>query len=259
MVARNIPDWLLERVALGELPDEELAALRRQIAEDSALQQRLADLERSNAEILAAHPPSDMAHEIDQRRHLREVEAAVGRRRRVTWSAIGGATVLVGAAAMLMLYARTPAGPEVDQPRHEVIRLKGGPQLVVQRLAAGGAESLANDDIAAAGDRLQIGYRAGRPDYGVILSVDGRGTITVHFPQGDHAERLMTQRVISLDHSYELDAAPSFEDFFLVTSPEPFDVRRVVDAARAWQRHDGGELPLPAGFAQTSLHLRKGS
>ena len=91
---------------------------------------------------------------------------------------------------------------------------------------------------------LQLSYTAGEAKYGVIFSVDGRGSITWHMPAGYRggsrsAPALDAQGQVVLPSAYELDDAPAFERFFLVYSSVPFDVGDVERAARA--------LSSPAG------------
>jgi hypothetical protein len=263
-----VPEWLLERFMLGELPSEELRELGRRIEADSGLRERLAELERSNAEILTTYTPPDMARAIERAIEQRErvervqsVRASAGTPSRPSrWAVAGGLVTLAGAAAMVMLVVQPAGGPETDGPRPEVIRLKGGGQLIIHRVAGDGSQrAMEEGSRVDDGDVLQVGYRSGGARYGVIASVDGRGTITVHYPDGRRAGELSAGGVVSLAHSYELDDAPGYEQFFFVTSEQPFDVAVVTQALGAWTRTDGGELALPAGFEQTSLQLRKGA
>ena len=74
---RPVPDWLLERLARGELSPERAAEVRRRLeAEGEAGVERLAALERSDQEILAAHPPAVVAVEIRRRAAVADAAAA---------------------------------------------------------------------------------------------------------------------------------------------------------------------------------------
>jgi len=94
----------------------------------------------------------------------------------------------------------------------------------------------------------------------VIVSIDGRGSVTVHLPvHGDQAAALASGDTVLLDHAYQLDDAPRFERFHFVTAQAPFAVATVVDAARrAATTASASELPLAASFEQASFLLRKG-
>jgi len=63
----EIREWQIERFVLGELPGAEQQAVARAIAEDPALRARVAAIEASNREILAAHPPRVAASVIRDR------------------------------------------------------------------------------------------------------------------------------------------------------------------------------------------------
>ena len=115
-------------------------------------------------------------------------------------------------------------------------------------------------------DVLQLGYAAGTAKYGVIFSVDGRGTVTWHLPAGYGAgprqsPLLEMQGEVILPSAYELDDAPGYERFFLVYSPNPFDLAQIAQAARSIASRpaaaDTETLAIPAGMGQYSLLLKK--
>ena len=60
----DIPDWKLERLALGELDDHQRELLEQQVRQSPEAQARLEDLARSNREILEAYAVEDMGGEI---------------------------------------------------------------------------------------------------------------------------------------------------------------------------------------------------
>ena len=131
------------------------------------------------------------------------------------------------------------------------------------RRTADGSEALAAHQSAAAGDLIRVGYRAAADTYGVILSIDGRHAVTLHLPADERqpAARLERGRMMLLDAAYELDDAPRWECFYLVTGERPFDVVRVVEAARqaarSADRDPPERLPLPAELGQSIFILKK--
>ena len=60
-------DYYLERFLLGELPEEESVEIQKMIADDSALQTKIEDIESSNQEILARYLPSNVQAQIENR------------------------------------------------------------------------------------------------------------------------------------------------------------------------------------------------
>jgi hypothetical protein len=143
------------------------------------------------------------------------------------------------------------------------VRLKGnGAYLTVYKQTDTGAQALENGDAVAERSNLQVGYVAGTNQYGTILSIDGRGTVTLHFPVSAGADQsLEGGGEVLLPFSYALDDAPDFERFFFVISENPFSVNEVLEAARnlAEEPHTAKsqDLRLTKGLEQTSLLLLK--
>ena len=57
----RVPDWVLERFLLGELPADRQARVAARLTRDEGLQGRLAALQASNEDILATLPPARQA------------------------------------------------------------------------------------------------------------------------------------------------------------------------------------------------------
>jgi hypothetical protein len=247
----TVPDVLLERFRLGELPERGALELRRRIASDRALQERLGALQRSDAEILAQLPGSEVARGI-RARLASEVPPTHVRRVRAMWLVPVTAALVVAAIGVL---------PLLESRRPE--QLKGaGPTLVVYRKTAGGSEVLEPGAIMQPGDVVRVGYRSAGPRFGVIISIDGRGIVTQHLPAtGGEAVALSGEGRVLLDSSFELDDAPGWERFYLVTSNAPFAVATVKTAAAQLLRSptlaQPPSLPLPRGLAQVIFELRK--
>ncbi len=256
MERNRTPDWLLERLVAGDLPDSEAAEIQRRVAAEPDGPQRLAAIRASNEAILAAHPAPRLAAAI---RHRAEGQAP--KKRRFSPFALTLAAPAVAIFLVVFLQDTTPDVPGEQLPP-EVIRLKGdGPKLLVHRQRAGEPERVAEGSEARARDLLQLSYQAGGAAYGVVVSVDGNGNVTRHLPaNGTTAAALDPDGAVALPASYELDDAPAFERFFLVSAAAPFSVEQVVDAA-AWLAKsaapESGELPLPPSLRQTSFLVKK--
>ena len=89
-------------------------------------------------------------------------------------------------------------------------------------------------DFARSGDVIQITYNAGQSEYGVIFSVDGNGNITRHFPENSWNAAKLEHRAdeTPLDFSYELDNAPDFECFIMVTSNKQFSLEGIENTIK---------------------------
>jgi hypothetical protein len=151
-------------------------------------------------------------------------------------------------------------GPRPD-PTGE--RIKGlRPSLTMFRQTPQGSEALADGVVAREGDIVRLAYQAAGRSYGVILSIDGRGSVTVHLPAtGREAARLRPGDKVLLDHAYELDDAPRWECFYFVTAQEPFDAQPVIEAAKregALRRASPpAMLALSPGLEQSMFVLQK--
>lgn len=138
----------------------------------------------------------------------------------------------------------------------------GQAHLVVHRQLPGGDEVLASPATARAGDLLQLRYVRAGQRYGVIISIDGRGHVTLHSPLSPHqSSRLPAAAKASLPRAFELDDAPAFERFIFITAALPIDVEAVLLAGYALGRDPIGArtrpLPLPTFCSQHSFVVHK--
>lgn len=254
-----IPDVLVELLLLGELDDDEADAVRAQlVAEDDP---RLAELQASNAELLERYPAQQVVSDL-RRAGLDEP------RSRWTWGAVAG--LAAAAAAALLVWALGPSGAPEREPSRDVvavadparpegdgIRDKGAARLIVQR--RGDEDPLDPGATVRAGDVLQLSY-SGASGHGVVVSLDGAGVATLHFPAEESDTTRLQKGLVRLDYAYELDDAPDFERFFFVTSSEPVPPRAVLDATETLGRGPSprtAQLTLPEGWTQVSFVLEK--
>lgn len=255
---REVPELQREQLALDELSPAQRAALLQRPDTEA----RLAALRASNAEILAAHPPAVVLAEVRRR-------AARHRAARTTpalWLVPGFAVAAAAAAFVLW--------PAVDVPKDSLVashvrapdagetRIKGlEPHLLVHRQEGEHAVLLVEPARARAHDRLQLSVVAAGARHGVVLSIDGSGVVTLHAPdRAGGSTALQQDGAVRLPSSYELDAAPGFERFILVTADQPLDVARIEQAARAVAgAPDAASRPLalPDGWRQRSFLVEK--
>lgn len=237
-----VPDWLLERLAAGDLPPARARAIEARLAREPGGEARLAALAASNQEILAAHPPEAIAAAV--RRRADEAARRRAAPRRPGWLVAVPAAALAAAALLLVVRAQPPA--DVDGERS-----KGAPSLRVYRKAGRAVEKLAEGAPARAGDELQLAYIASGKRFGAVLSLDGAGRVTFHLPErGGRAVALQAGGEVTLPQSYQLDAAPQFERFLLVAGDAPFDTDGLADVIR-------GSRPAPAGTVAVTFTVRK--
>lgn len=262
----KIPDFVVEQLALGELPADRAREVREAL--QAAGDERLAQIEASNRVILEEHPPAAIAAAIG-RRTEREDRARTAPSP-LRWLV---PVAVVATAILVWLVARPPAGPvgandpiaiadpDAD-PGPEQIRIKGDARLVIHRESRGTVQTLANGDGVSAGDRLQVSLVPAGRSSGVVVSIDGAGVATLHFPATEDDATALPRSSTPLPTSYELDDAPGFERFFFVTGPkgDAVEVAPVLEAARRLASEPGAQtapLPLPETWDQSSVLLRK--
>lgn len=246
-------DWKLERFRLDELPEEEMKAIQKALDEDPDLRARLEALEGSDREIHESYPIDRVARQVASRLERRGTPS-------ISWGGVAPRLALAAVILLAVVFAIYLPGPEVpptwDRKGMDGIRLKGvKPDLLLYRKRASEVEQLADSSVAYAGDLIQVFYRAAGKPFGVIVSVDGRGTVTRHLPSsGTSAVRLIQGDPVPLDYSYELDDAPKWERFYFLTADTSFDVRDVTRAAK-----DGlDSLRVGREFEQFAITLYKG-
>jgi hypothetical protein len=265
----DIPNILVEKLALGELSDDEAKRVTAALGDDAPA--RLAALASDDEAVLARLPAANVATEV-ARRVRREQTTPAPRASALGWWIPAGA--LAAAAAVAWLWVRPTSDPVRDgddlvamadggaQPP-ESIYLKGDARIWIERVVDGRGDPLADGATVADGETLQVHYHAADQVQGVIVSIDGNAAATLHFPSRiDDAPTLKTGGPATLDHAYELDDAPRFERFFFVTAPagRPLDVAEVLDAAHtlaASEQAASAPLSLPEGLEQKTLLLHK--
>lgn len=250
-------------------------------AASSETREEVEELERSNAEILAAYPESAMRRAIEEK--LAAKGAREGRGRIIPFARRGSLVGLAAAACCVLavsylsintLVARNAAVPGGTVAGTVAVadRVKGsGPRIFAYLKEESGARLLAPETRVAAGDTVQISYVAGGDQFGAIVSVDGAGNVTQHFPEsGNRAGELSQTGEIPLDFSYKLDDAPRFERFFLVSGKASFSMewfmKRITEPS-VLQGLDKTALPetvtaslsdtLPPGVHIAEILLRK--
>lgn len=246
-MTRKVPDVVLERYRLKELPETSARAVEAMLAADPELQARLDALEISDDEIRRQYRAQIVIHD----------KPAPSRR-----AVFGLAAAAVVTIVLIFALPRTPA-PTSELPAE---RAKGtigaAPSLSIYRRTAAGSERLADGERVHAGDLLRVGYASGGRPFGVILSIDGRGTVTMHLPpKGDRAVALERGKNVLLDAAYELDDAPRMERFYFVTGEDAFAVGPVMQAAKRAAAGEGGTVPsalaLPPGLDQVTFAIQK--
>jgi hypothetical protein len=252
----RVPDIVLERYRLGELAPAEAESLERRLREDPALRSRLDAIEASDADLERGGVPDRLAAGVGERSACLRMRMTAPQRSPATrW--IVPAAVAVAAAAILVIVF------PFDRFGFVTERLKGlKPSLTLFRRTPAGTAQIEPGSRLRAGDLVRVAYQAAGRQYGVVVSIDGRGGVTLHLPVSGHAaERLRTGDRVLLEQAYELDDAPRWETFYFVTGASPFDVAPVLEAARRAAASAGASGPpsldLERGLEQVSVSFTK--
>jgi hypothetical protein len=266
MSDRVFSEHVLERYLLGELPREDTAAVERAAAADPRIREALTALEGSSRDILARYPAASFKARLLERLEDTTGPAPIWMRWAVPVSAAAVlvvAVVLVGPKIRQWATAPPAVRAAEDLVKGEAALDMSRTQLLVYKKSGDLAELVGDGFKARPGALLQLAYIAASARYGMILSIDGRGGVTTHFPVGEGVSTVLSPRHrILLPDAIELDDAPGFERFFLITSDEPVDIEAVRTRAVALASDPAaaarGELDLPPGLDQTSVLILKG-
>jgi hypothetical protein len=265
MNGNNIPKWKLEWYLAGALPPRELAAIGSLEESDQKLRGRIDALRASNAEILAKYPSAVMAKKamaanlcggggINCVNNFNNDNCGGGGKKarsgipRWTIPAFACAALLAILPVRMVLTGQTEDNSNVvynTRTKGEVNEEIPAASLEVWRKTRDEAERLAPQAAVSAGDIVQLRYIVPQSCYGALLSVDGRGTLTVHLSGNDGRAALLTAgRPVALKQSYKLDDAPKFEAFYLITAQNNFNLEAVRLKLMDVKHPAGGEQEL---------------
>lgn len=290
MKSYKFTDFQLEQFLLNELPDEMMENIRMQIHTDSELKSRVDELKNSSSDILEKYRADLMAVKIRSGLMLEneKIHASVsgtsqnnltakdnnsfmkifsdyfkGRSPKLIYS-ISAASVSVMAAFVIFFNLPGIFTGNIPVKNDDVTRIKGmEPGISIHRKTGSSIEELKDMTKASQGDLLQIGYiSTGEYKYGTILSTDGRGSVTLHFPESESGETLIkVNRKVMLKRAYELDDSPDYEKFILIISKKPIDVKSIIEKAKilAQSRESAlnGQLTADGSSLEFSLTLKK--
>lgn len=240
-----------EQIILKELPIEKYAD--REIDKN-----KIDRLENSNREILKKYPADLMAKSIEKKLHDSENLVKNRFNYKKIYIPLSAAAVFLLFFTIFPVLQKQGYNPGIQDT--ETVRLKGNkPSLYIYRGNRNDQELLGNNSLVKEKDRLQISYDGAGAKYGVIFSIDGRGTVTLHFPDNVYSNtRLDIGGKIYLPFSYELDNAPFFERFFFVTSDQEIDAQSIMENAGKIAKGNKSEmLNLSDAYSQQSIILFK--
>jgi hypothetical protein len=247
----GIPHLFFEQISLREKKRGDFTEDRQAELTDGKIRSECASIEKSNEEILSRYDADAMREAVMRKMSASKPNAGqnpnAGRAARTL---AFRSFVAVGAAAACFAFAFFVASPRGDLlPRSgaqgifssgakngsgilaSAERAKGdGAHLFVYLKDGNKAIRLDGGEKVKEGDVLQLSYISGGAQYGAILSIDGKGTVSFHYPEsGGASAKLQDGGEIPLDFAYQLDNAPNFERFFFITGSKPFTTAAFVE------------------------------
>ncbi|MCK9182881.1 MAG: hypothetical protein M0P13_08390 [Fibrobacteraceae bacterium] len=241
-----IPDWKLERFLVNNLSKAEMEDIRREELSDEFLHARLETLRKKNAEFFEKHPADLELFEIRSKAEGRKVVAKRYYKPLLVAALFLIVLMPVFAPDILPLWKKSTV--EVSAYTEDGLRVKGlAPRFEVWKKTQDSAVILTEKSEVRAGDELQVRYLVPEKCYGMIFSMDGRGSVTFHLSDGGSALSLEPGKMRALDFAYKLDDAPYFEKFYFLVSANRFtlDVKNL------------DSLLKDKGIRVESLSLRK--
>ena len=234
----TVPDWKIERYLLGELPANEMAELKTLENSNAEFRAELEQLKLSNEELLQRYP----------QRRFKIILPGVKSPARNFYAMAAGlilcATVMLFSVVSFEEEYGTTVVFNEDGTRSK--GLKTG--LEIWRKTQDSTERLGNNSVVKAGDLLQMRYIAEEKCYGILVSIDGNGTLTIHLAgKNGKAAELEAGKIVSLQSAYELDDAPKFEKFYLFTGKEDFALAPIAEELL------NGNLPKNVQVSQVTL------
>jgi hypothetical protein len=120
-----------------------------------------------------------------------------------------------------------------------------------------------NGGQARPGDILQLVYMSGTYSHGVIISIDGNGEITLHFPGKSGSSTLLERKKkVQLPTAFQLDHAPHYEKFFFFASNGKIDVakllKHVKDNLQMFSGNDINQLSYEQKLYLYTITIKKG-
>jgi hypothetical protein len=258
----------LERYLLGALSAGERTAVEARLAADPALARKVERMRSQDLAFAARFPAETVVPEIASaaRPAPRKPESPTGQARLpaprpkartrsnppIGWRnrialpfpisgrrALAFALILLCAAPLVLRKLPSDGGGE---------RLKGKQaELRLYRNTSAGPERVASGSDAAAGDVFQVEFHPGTFAYGAVISVDGSGSVTLHWParpDGSTAWSALPEH--RLPSAFQLDDSPRFERFHLLLSRGPLDLGTWLARAAASAGRDEAWLAAQA-------------
>jgi hypothetical protein len=255
---------ILEQIKMEEIPEEAYNGIN--------LKEKISGLHKSDSAILNKYTADSMRQKVQNKLSASTSEKQKSRNFsfKYRWSFIGVPAAIAAALYTALvfppfLYSRkNTVENSFPEKTTGIERSKGaGAQIHLYKKEEQDAVQLYNQSFIKGGDSIQIGYTAAGVKYGFIISIDGNGTVTQHYPDyGYNAAKLNTSGEVLLNYSYQLDNAPSFERFLFITGNDSFNTRNFINTLKHLESRKSAETAdflacLPPYTKMSSIVLLK--
>lgn len=233
-----VSELLLDQYLLDELDDPARARCEEHFHLCQQCRERIAEREAGF---------EAFAQSVDEGR--RAPLRAPGTRRRTHYRFLAAAAAFAAAAILLIAFLPGILAP----PPPELGRKGASVKLLYWVKRAGEVWQGAPGEVLRQGDAIRFAYSTDTDHYLALLSVDGRGTISVYHPTGPFPLRVRAGRKLLLPHSIILDDAPGRETVYAVFCTE----RVAVASLRAALRRSKVQPRFPGSCRVASIHFEK--
>ena len=267
----KISTFMLERYRLGELSPGEYQEITGILSSDNSLRSRMEELDESDRELRLRYPAINLNPDSIKPAERRFIKHKTGNHpvRFTRIAAIILACILLpviyflrtgpGSSAGRIVQNDLTAPAGVSNSGETQDRAKG---LVSENsglsiyLKGNGEILLSDQAVLQEGNTVQLAYTAPAGEhYGVIFSIDGRSTVTMHYPyRKGQSSILVPGKRTFLDEAYTLDDAPDYEVFIMVISERPLSAEEVILEAQKIAE----EPPAPGRIEEKTRNVFEG-
>jgi hypothetical protein len=265
----------IERYILGELPVKKMMEFEVHLNRDLQWRKEVANRKKRSFELLQKYPPSNMVEDIYNQLIREKLKLNLKNHQKKSlkskWLLASPAFILVAILLSLNLHLfKRNQGIIKTQKEQQITRKKGmndgltpEPYLNIYRERKGKIEVMENGGQARPGDILQLVYMSGTYSHGVIISIDGNGEITLHFPGKSGSSTLLERKKkVQLPTAFQLDHAPHYEKFFFFASNGKIDVakllKHVKDNLQMFSGNDINQLSYEQKLYLYTITIKKG-
>lgn len=209
---RNIPDLMLEQYLLNELNEPDRVMIEEQLRQNVQLQDRIKSIRQSDKLFAIEHSndcftkklKSEKPFRFDFTTFLKPVIVPV-------------LCSIILIPVVFVLFFKSQSVGISERTKGKII------SLIAYRKTDLGHEQLQNGAVVRQADLIQLEYLVSDSLlFGMIISIDGACNSSILFGTEEGKSVGLSSRHKKLPFAYELDNAPDFEKFFLITSTKPF-------------------------------------